>query len=146
MTDKTDPPSSSQSGQAGLVGSCAVLAAAVLLVFPAFAWFGFSRHGFDGLTAAAVAGGVCFLGAAAALVMTGVLRGSQAAVHGVLLGIVFRTGVPLAFGVFLMLRGGPLAETGVFGMVFVYFQVTLTVETLLAIRLVRPASKISKAS
>jgi len=145
VIDQPDPRSSARSGPMGLVVSCAVLALVVLLAFPAFAWFGFSRHGHVGLLAAATAGVVCFVAAAAALAASATLRGPKTAVHGALLGIAFRTGLPLMAGFVLMQRGGPLAEAGVFGMIVVYFLITLTVETLLAVRLLRPRCKISKA-
>jgi len=136
----------SQPNPPGLAGSCAVLVLAILLTFPAFAWFGFARHGADGLVAAAVAGGVCLFGALAALVVSGLLRGPRSGVHGMLLSVLFRTGVPLMAGIFFAQRGGRLAEAGVLGMILVYYLVTLAVETVLAVRLLRPSCKTSKVS
>ena len=145
MAEQTNASSPAAPGRAGIVRSCAVLAAVVVLAFPAFAWYGFAQSGFNGILAAVVAAGVCFGGAVAALLVTTLLIGPQSGVQGTLLGTMFRTGVPLGAAVALS-QGGPLTETGVVGMILIYYLLTLSVETLLAVLLLRPACKTSKAS
>jgi hypothetical protein len=90
----------------------------------------------NGLWAAVVAGGICWLGAMAALLLVGLMRGGPQVVHGTLLGMLFRMGLPLAAGLLLTVRGGPLADAGVFGMIVVYYLIGLLVETLLSVSLV----------
>ena len=120
----------------GLAWSCLVLTTALLVVFPAFAYVGFSRSGLNGLASAAVAGTVCWLSGLASLLLIGLFRGAQAVVSAMLMGMVFRTGVPLAVGLILAQQGGQLARAGVFGMILGYYLVTLVVDTLLSVRLV----------
>ena len=129
----------------GLPAACILLALVAVLFFPAPAWFGYSRHGASGLAAAAVAGGVCWLGATLALVITGLLRGPQTGVHAVLLGMRFRMGLPLGMGLLLHSQGGALARADVLGMLVAYYLVTLAAETLLAVRLVHPKEQVSEA-
>ena len=76
-----------------------------------------------------------------ALVLTAALRSPKRAVAGVLLGMLFRMGVPLGTGIFLHRQGGPLAKAGVFGMILGFYLLTLLVETLLALRLLAPRAK-----
>jgi hypothetical protein len=130
-----------------LVVACLVLSAALLLAFPGFAWFGYCRSGAAGLLAAVVAGAVCWFGALAALVVVGLMRGGPQVLHGVLLSMFFRMGLPLVAGITLSQAGGPLAEAGVFGMIVVYYLIGLFVETLLSVRLVGSSTGgIAKAS
>ncbi len=132
---------SSRSQTTSLLTACVVLTLVVLLALPIFAWVGHSRSGTAGIFAAAVAAGICWGGAFLALLLSGWLRSGQNAVNGVLAGMLFRMGVPLVAGMALHWQGGWLAEAGVFGMILAFYFVTLIAETLLALRLVAPASK-----
>lgn len=118
----------------------------LLVVFPAFAWYGYSRVGVDGILAAALAGVVCWAGAAGALITAGLLRQSQQAASALMLGMLFRMGLPLAAIAWLMSQGGWLAEAGVVGMILVYYLVSLIVETVLSLRLVGSPRQVTKAS
>jgi len=118
-----------------LAQSCLILTAALLAVFPAFAYFGYLRSGASGLTAAGVAGGVCWLAGLVSLMLIGTFRGQQAAVNALLLAILVRTGLPLVVGLVLTEQGGELARAGVFGMILGYYLVALVVDTLLSVRL-----------
>ena len=114
----------------------AILTLVVALAFPVFAWIGHKSHGWDGVAAGGVAAGTCWLGAVVALVLGGVFGRSGNAANGVLLGMLFRMGIPLAVGIALDRRGGPLADAGVFGMILVYYLVTLVAETTLSLKLI----------
>jgi hypothetical protein len=105
------------------------------LVFPLFAWYGYDASQWIGVAAAGVAAATCWCGALVALVLGWVFGQGDNAVGGILAGMAFRIGLPLIVGVALDRRGGPLAEAGVFGMILCYYLVTLSVETLLAVRL-----------
>ena len=127
--------------------SCLLLTGALLLVFPLFAFFGYTRHGSMGLVAAAVAGTVCWIGGVASLALVGLFRGQQAAVQGTLLGMLFRTGSPLVVGVMFVQSGGELARSGVFGMILGYYLVALVIDTVLSVWLVSSAKQsLGKAS
>jgi hypothetical protein len=115
-----------------------------LAALPVFAWIGHWRAGYRGVAAALVAAATCWAGAAAALILGGVLQSTKNAVHGILLGMVFRMGVPLAVGLVLHRWEGPLAEAGVFGMILGFYFVTLAAETLLSLRMVASADKNQK--
>ncbi len=134
MNDPTD------SGPAGEKRSVAVhvmlFFLALLVVFPVYGWFGYRSHGADGLLAAVVAGVVCWVAGTAALLLVGVTRGTPAAIHASLLGMLFRMGLPLLVGIVLQRTGGPLARAGVFGMILCYYFWMLIVETLLSVRLI----------
>jgi len=140
--DDTYP--SEKDSRPGLGKSCLLLTIIVLAVFPLFAWFGYSRHAMDGVFAASIAGGVCWLGATLALVTTVLLQGSPSAVSGTLLGTAFRTGLPFLSAFALAQMGGPIAKAGVVGMIVAYYLLTLVAETLLAVRLIKPIPQTSK--
>ena len=142
-TDASDTGLASKTASTPV--ACGLLTLALLLVFPLFAWFGHSRHGMLGVQAAGVACAVCWVGMAALLAVI-VVRGSQKVLHGALLGMIFRTGLPLATGVILTSQGGDLARAGVFGMILGFYLVALVVETLLSLRFVAPTGKMTEAS
>ena len=124
-----------------------LLVGLMLAAFPAFAIYGYSIHGLVGLAAAAVAGTVCLFGATMALLCQGLTRSGPNVVGGLLLGMAFRFGIPLATGLILYRLGGPLAEAGVFGMIVVYYLLGLTIETTLSVRLIGSSSqKVVRAS
>ena len=136
-SSSAQPPS--RNRPAGLWTAGVLLTVVVLLVFTVFAVVGYRGHGTTGVAAAGVAGGTCWAGALIALVLTGLLRRHRQALAGVLAGMFFRLGAPLVVGLWLHQRAGPLAEAGVFGMIMLFYLVTLSTETALAVRLVRAA-------
>lgn len=111
-----------------------------VLVFAAVACFSFARHGNIGVLAAAVASLLCFVSAAAALFVTGMMTGTPNALTGSLLGILLRTMVPFFISILLVQAFRPLADAGLFGMVLVNYFVVLAVETVLAVRIVQAHS------
>lgn len=123
------------------VRPCAWLTLVVVAAFPFFAWFGQVNFGRNGVCSAAIAAGICWLGAAIALAIAARTAGTNNAVTGVLLGMLFRMGIPLAAGFVLRDNVPSLAAAGVLGMVLCYYFVTLAVETLLSVRMIAPAAK-----
>jgi hypothetical protein len=116
---------------------CAVL---WLVIIAALAAVGFylSQHSGDlGWQAAAIAAGVCGLGSTLALVLTALCRGPNGALYSLLFGMLFRMGLPLGVGVWLTKTSPDLADAGVFGAILVTYLVTLAVETVLVLPLVR---------
>ena len=129
-----------------LIGSCLIFTVALLAVFPAFAYFGYSRSGSWGLAAAGVAGGACWLSGLMSLVLIGMCRGADAAFNGALLGILVRMGLPLLAAIAFAQQRGELAQAGVLGMILGYYLVALVVDTLLSVRLINSVSEpLSKA-
>lgn len=119
-----------------LVVSCLVLTGALLLALPVYAWVGWIHHASAGVWSAAAACGTCLVGALGALLATGMARNGPQAVNAVLLGMLFRLGIPLGMGLFLQEQGGALSEAGIFGMILAYYLLALVVETLLSLGLV----------
>jgi len=93
------------------------------------------EHGTAGWMAALVAACLCWVGSIIALVLAAVSP-TTAAVHGMLLGIFARTGLPLAGGLALSLQSSMLAEAGLMPALLACYLVTLLIETGLSLGLV----------
>ena len=119
-----------------IIPSAAILALVIAMAFPVIAWFGFQRHGTQGILAAAIAATVCLLSGVVALVVTGLSQGTSSSATGLLASMGIRTGLPLAVGLILSSSNEALASAGVFGMILVYYFIMLAVETTLAVRLI----------
>jgi len=120
------------------------LAAVLLLFLPLFGWYGFRHHGSIGIVAALVAVGVNFLAGSLALLFVPRAGQTVDGISGLMLGILFRTGVPLAAGFCLHAYGGPLADSNVLGMIMVYYLIALPAETLIAVRLIQQNPSLPK--
>ena len=118
-----------------LVTGWLILSAAMLLFFVPAAAIAFWLHGQSSVLAAAVAAAVCWLGSSLALAGTVAVghRGINGLLYTVLVGLVFNCALPFAVGLILSRIGGPLADAGVFGLIVIFFQFALLVETLLAV-------------
>ena len=100
-------------------------------------YFAFQQHGIAGLNAAFVAAFLCYATAAAALVITAMTAGTPNALSGSFLGIFLRTAIPFFVSILLVQASKPLADAGLFGMVLLNYLFVLTVETVLAVRIVQ---------
>lgn len=116
------------------------------LTFAALAAWGFSRHGQAGLWAAVVAALICWLSATAALILTALFVGTTQAFQSQLGGIMLRTMVPFALGLFIQQQSSYLAGAGFFGLLVLAYLVALATETLLCVWLIGPARSVAKAS
>jgi hypothetical protein len=123
-----------------LLASCALLAAVLTVATAAAAWWGWSRAGSSGVLAAAIAGGVCWLSSALALTISFLGQRFEQPIAGILGGMIFRLGLPLATGLAISSLGGPIAAAGCFGMIVALYLVALPIETLLSLKFV-PQSK-----
>jgi hypothetical protein len=121
-----------------LVASCALIAAVVIPAGILSAWIVARRLDAQVLLAASLAVGVCWLAASLALVSTHVGARLGFPVQGLLVGMLFRMGLPLGAGVALS-QNAPLAELGIFGMILGVYLCALVVETVLSLRYVQPA-------
>jgi hypothetical protein len=87
---------------------------------------------------AAIGGGICWLAGALALSATYLCNQFHAPVQGVLVGMAFRMGLPLAGLIVLPQLGGPLGASSVTATVLGVYLVGLVAETVLALRMVPP--------
>ncbi|HVJ67431.1 MAG TPA: hypothetical protein VM510_05570 [Caulifigura sp.] len=114
----------------GLVVLTAVLAAAwvleAILLVPSRGW--------QVTRVAGLAAGVCWASGVLALVSTGLLTRAKQPLTGVLSGVLFRTGGPLA-ALAVGTAVPALAQAGFPGQLVIYFLIMLVAETVLAIRL-----------
>jgi hypothetical protein len=111
----------------------AVLTTVVAVAYSATAPVAIHLGGSIAWAAATLAGGLCLLGAAAALAIADRLRGPNAAMAALLLGTTLRMGVPLAAGTAVHLCGGPLAQAGILWYLLVFYPITLVVGTILSL-------------
>jgi len=128
------------------VTGCAVLAAVVWLAFPIAAYFAHVQRGVPGVVAVAIAAVVCWLASTAALVVTSRYSATKSAATGVFLGMFLRTGVPILSAIVLTSSSRELAQGGVFGAFVVFFLLTLSVETVLVMRIINRVRGASKSS
>jgi hypothetical protein len=128
-----------------LLGACALLAAVLLPVGLAIGWLVARRFDPVVLQAALLAVGLCWLAGALALTATHVGVRVRAPVHGLLLAMLFRMGLPLVAGLALN-QVGPLANAGIFSMILGVYLCALVAETLLSLRMVQAASRTSTAA
>lgn len=127
----------------------------VLLLFPVVASIAWSQRGGAGVAAAAIAGVICWAGASIALTLAGLsFVGSpttspsnpQAGVNpmaGMLAGMIFRMGLPLAAGALLHFRVPALRDGGILLSITGFYLATLPIETWLSLPIVEkrnPAS------
>jgi hypothetical protein len=119
---------------------CLVIQSAATLLFLALVGtIAYATRGQGTMVAAAVAAVVCWLGSTLTLVGTARFgrSGINAPLYTVAFGLVFNCALPFVVGLMLFRAGGPLAEHGVFGLMVIFFQFTLVVNTLLSLCLVK---------
>ena len=131
-------------GSIGLPARCALLSLSVWGFFAIVGGFLWLTRGWMSVAAAAVAALICWTGGMFALLFGQLFSGPQRALHAALIGMFFRMGVPLAGGLWLHYRGGALAESGVFGLVLLFYFWTLIVETCLSLPTLGAGKGLSK--
>ena len=134
MNDEGPPPVSPR-----LALSASILTTLLLLAaLPFFIGFGYWRHGSAGLVSALASFGVAWVGAMATLVILSRMRGPQAVMNGVMIGMMVRMGWSAAAGWGLS-QFSDLKQAGVFLMVVAYYLAALVVETVLAVKFAKNA-------
>ena len=136
MSDEVTSPPRSGAVAPHLVRCCAWLTLAVIAAWAPVAWYGNHTHGADGILTATLAALVCLGGSTAALILSALTHGPQAAMLRLAGGMALRMGVPLVAGV-LLSQFPRLSGSGVFGMVVVFYLVALAVETPLSLRFIQ---------
>ncbi len=104
--------------------SVATLGGAVL------GWF---LSGSEGLRCVLVASAVCVATGVIVVLIQERLKSPQWVLANVLVGFLFRMGVPLAFCLVVYWRGGPLVEAGFVFYLLFFYMVSLAVETVLSL-------------
>ncbi|MBN1589970.1 MAG: hypothetical protein JW888_10680 [Pirellulales bacterium] len=117
----------------GLVTRATVLVLAVAVVYLLVAPGAWCFGGPVGPVSAAVAGLCCLAGAMLALISGEPFRTTERALHGMLLGMAFRMGIPLGVGLAVYLHGGALVQAGFIYYLLVFFEITLLVEVYLSL-------------
>ena len=117
------------------------LLVAVLCVYAVVAPIAGRLEGRLGIAAAAIAAGLCLVGAGVALTAANILGARDRVLCGMLIGLIARMIIPLGFGVGLHFYSQPLAEAGLLVYLLVFYPVTLGVETALAL----PGPKAAKS-
>jgi hypothetical protein len=112
----------------------AVEALALAIVMP-LAWL---IGGQFAVFAAAVAAAACLVGGIFALAISGLFKDPSQAFAGLLLGMLFEMGIPLAVALACHLGGGKLSQSGVMFYLLVFFPITLAVKTLLSLPKLTP--------
>ena len=137
----------SQEGSSwmSLAVACALLAICLAPAAVLAAWLAVGHWSSGALLAAAIGGGICWLAASLALVATYFGNCLQAPVQGLLVGMLFRLGLPLAAVVILPKLGEPWIPAGIAATILGTYLVALVVETSLALRMVPASPRAAKA-
>jgi hypothetical protein len=88
--------------------------------------------GIPGLAAVAASAGVCLVAALASLAIAHLLRGPAVTLQALLLSMLVRMGIPLAFAVMAYLRAAPLVNAGLMYYLVIFYLPVLAVETVLS--------------
>lgn len=123
-----------------LLRACAILAAIEVVAVPVAALLATRLRGSPTWTATLIAAGVCWLGATVSLVVAYQGRQRGNALMGLMLSMLVRMAIPLAIALLIVTSRSTLAEGGLLGQLLVFYLLTLTVETLLSVSLVKSAS------
>jgi len=120
-------------GRLGFASRSAMLASSSFLIWVVSAAIGYKFSGDSGLIAATLAGVVCLVASELALIVLQLLRDPKLVLHGVVIGMMIRMGLPLLVGGFLQLNNQGLANAGLLYYVLVFYLATLLVETALVV-------------
>jgi len=117
----------------GVAVRVTMLGAAVLAAFAVAAPVAVRLGGSLALAAAAIAAVLCLAGSAVALVIVDRFRTPSGALAALWIGMIIRTGVPLAVGMAIHLHGGPLAQAGLLWYLLLFYLIALAVGTILSL-------------
>lgn len=123
----------------GLSACLLALGVVMLLAFLPVAAFAYSRHEMVGVRATTVACLICWFGSSLALVATRLFAraGQAAALYAFLFSMIFNFGLPFVAGLTLSKTAETLSAAGVFGLVVVFFEISLVTHTLLQLCLLK---------
>ena len=136
-TVTSSTPSQQPNALAELLSAGMWLTFAVALALPATLWWGNDYAGRLGMTASAVAAGLCWAAAVVALVVRTRFPKPQDVVAGTLGAMLVRMVLVVGGGLCVVFVSPRWLEGAFLGQLGFYFLMTLTVETLLAVRWVK---------
>jgi hypothetical protein len=137
---QTSNEQAARSSAMSLATSCAVLAVLIGPVALLIAAFCNRRLSTDTVVVAAVGGGICWLAASLALAATFLGNRYRVPVQGMLAGMLFRLGLPLAAVILLPKLSDSLTAKGITTTILGAYLVALAMETVLAVRMIPPQS------
>ncbi len=124
----------------GILAQAGLVAGVVVVAWLPVAPVAYAISGSTGVIAAAVAAGVCLVGAEFALIATLPFAGTSAAMYSLTVGMLARTLIPLVSGVVLHLRVPLLAGAGMIFYLLVFYMIALATETVLMIAKIPPST------
>jgi hypothetical protein len=146
MADLTHDKANTNSSATNLAVCCSLLAAVVVPASIVVAVLYERSISAQLLIDVAIGGGVCWLAASLGLASTLIGNRLHSPVQGMLIGMIFRMGLPLATLIVLPRMGGGLDWRGVTANILGIYLVALVAETLLALRMVPSLAPTVKAT
>lgn len=134
MVSSTNSSQPTPTASAELMLAATWLTCAVAMALPLTLWWGHGFAGNPGMQASGVAAGLCWAASIVALLVRTRFPKPQDVVAGTLGAMLVRM-VMIMGGAMLVASAFPqLVKAALWGQVIIYFLLTLTVETLLAVR------------
>lgn len=121
--------------QAGLLARLGLIFSPMALLLAIFLPVGFVVSGNDGMWAVLIACGSCLAGGLLSTVIGTFFRGPEAALQELLMGMLFRMGVPLGAAMFVMDRAPAVQAAGFVYYLIPFFLVGLSVHAAIAVGL-----------
>ncbi len=118
---------------AGLAARIGLLTGVVLAALGVVASIAGPIGGGKAVVAAAVPAAVCLVGAVLALIAASICQRREKPLHGMLIGMAPRMGIPLAFAVMAKFLFGGLVRSGALYYLVGFYLVTLGIETVLSL-------------
>lgn len=128
-------------GWSAILKSSAILVAVLVVGAVIAGYFMQQKQGEAGLIATICATAICVVSGVGALVLTGYGTSQKDGLSYTLGSILIRTGIPLGSAVVVTDTQPYLKEAGFFGIIVVLYLLTLALETLLSVRLVKKQTK-----
>ncbi|HUY37152.1 MAG TPA: hypothetical protein VMV69_30855 [Pirellulales bacterium] len=123
-----------------LSAAIGVLSAVAFAAASAAACVEYARAGAMSAAAVGAAAVTCWVASVLSLVLSSSWRRTPQAITGILAGVLVRMTLPMGVAVLSQAVSGPLAKAGLFGWIVCFFLLTLVVETLLLVRLLRSSA------
>jgi hypothetical protein len=115
------------------VAQSAVLSGGIFMLVAIVAPVAYSFGGVRGALDSVMAAVVCLCGATSGIMFRCLLTGPVLAVHGILLGMAARMGVPLAAALLYCFRPGALGNPQFLYYLLVFYMLTLAIDTVVAL-------------
>lgn len=129
----------------GLAARVCLQSGILAIAWAAAAPLAYQLRGIQGLAAAGVAAGICWLGAVGAAPIAALFHGPSAVMVGIGLSMLARTVLPLIVGVTLHAMVPALAEGGMIYYLLAFYLLTLATETVVSVAQIPRSPKLQKA-